>query len=192
MGLISVSNKSTTKAVFLDRDGTLNIDHGYVYRTDDLELTQKAIEALGLLRDAGFKLIVVTNQSGVARGMFTESDVTRFHDELSRILAGSDVVIEGFYYCPHLPDGTIPEYACTCNCRKPGSELFLQASREHDVDIGKSYAIGDRMRDVSPIIELGGRGVLIDPPTHRPIDSSGLGVTPSIYEAAQLIISANG
>lgn len=185
-----MSSKSTTKAVFLDRDGTLNIDHGYVYRIDDLELMPRAVEALACLQDAGLKLIVVTNQSGVARAMFAESDVIRFHDELSRIFTGFGVGIDGFYYCPHHPEGAVTEYAVACNCRKPGSELFVRAAREHDIDIGRSFAIGDRMRDVSPIIELGGRGVLIDPDKETPIDSSGLGVMPGIYEAAQVILAA--
>jgi D-glycero-D-manno-heptose 1,7-bisphosphate phosphatase len=184
-----MSSTGLTKAVFLDRDGTLNVDHGYVYRPDDLELIPRAVEALVVLQDAGFKLIVVTNQSGVARGMFTESDVAKFHDELTGVFAKSNVILDGFYFCPHHPEGEIQEYTFACTCRKPGSELFIRAAGEHDIDIGKSYAIGDRMRDVSPVIEIGGRGVLIDPAVHRPMDSSGFGVAPSLYEASRLVLS---
>lgn len=179
----------TTKAVFLDRDGTLNIDHGYVYRTEDLELVPRAVESLTELKAAGFKLIVVTNQSGVARGMYMESDVDRFHNELGRVFAGSAVELDGFYFCPHHPEGKINEYAISCTCRKPGSDLFVRASQDHGVDIQNSYGIGDRMRDVSPVIELGGRGVLIDSGTYAPIDSSGLGKARSLYEAVQLVLA---
>lgn len=191
-GLNIMSEIGSARAVFLDRDGTLNVDYGYVYQIEQLDFVPQAALALTDLQNRGFKLIVVTNQSGVARGMYTESEVLRFHDEVSERLGRSGVEITAFYYCPHLPDATESRYAIACECRKPQTGLFIHAAADHGIDLSSSYAIGDRMRDVLPLIELGGRGVLIDPGLNAPVDQPGLEVVGSLYDAAQLIISMAG
>jgi D-glycero-D-manno-heptose 1,7-bisphosphate phosphatase len=129
------------KTIFLDRDGTLNVDVGYLSRVEDLELFPFTREALELLKAAGFKLAVVTNQSGIGRGFYDEETLDAIHAELQRQVGG---IIDAFYFCPHLPD-------VGCECRKPKLKMIEDADRELGVDFPKSWMIGDKVLD----IELG-------------------------------------
>ena len=149
------------RGVFLDRDGTINVDRGYTYSRDGLEFQPGAVEGLRLLREAGFTLVVITNQSGVARGLYSEADVHAFHDEMNRRLSCRDARIDRFYYCPHHLEAVVPRYRIRCACRKPGNALFLQAINDLDVDPLASYAIGDKVSDLIPAVELGATGVLL-------------------------------
>lgn len=146
------------KAVFLDRDGTLNVDVAYLYEIEKFQWIPGAKEALKFLVDNGYTLFVVTNQSGVARGYFPEEKVHELHAFIQNELAEVGVKIEKFYYCPHLPDGPIAKYAIECECRKPKPGMILQACQEYDIDKSQSFLIGDGKRDVEAAEAAGIRG----------------------------------
>lgn len=143
------------KAFLLDRDGTINVDTGYVGDPQKLVLLPGAAEAIRLMNDAGYQVIVISNQSGVARGYFGIEDVEAVNCRLNELLKERGAHIDAFYYCPHLADGTVPQYAIACNCRKPQSAMFEQAIRDFDLDIRLCYACGDKARDVSAPEKLG-------------------------------------
>lgn len=135
-------------AVFFDRDGVLNSDKGYLYRAEDFEWMPGAAEAVRYLNGRGYLVFVVTNQSGVARGYYSEEDVVRLHGWMNAELAKFGAHIDAFYYCPHLPDGSVEAYRCACECRKPLPGLILQAFGEWNVDKDRSFLVGDRLSDV--------------------------------------------
>lgn len=149
------------KAIFLDRDGTINIDRDYLYRIRDFEFITGVPEALKLLQDAGYKLIIITNQSGIARGFYTESDYETLNDWMLNTLCDTyGVEITASYYCPHLPpessglkiksvEKELEKYRVNCSCRKPGTALFERAIAEHNIEPNGSYAIGDMLRDLT-------------------------------------------
>ena len=143
------------KAFLLDRDGTINIDTGYVGDPDKLELLPGAAEAIKMMNDEGYLVIVVSNQSGVARGYFTVQDVEKVNNRLDEMLKEKGAHIDGFYYCPHLPDGAVKEYALECECRKPKLGLFKQAIKDFELDPKLCYACGDKPRDVEGLETLG-------------------------------------
>lgn len=135
------------KAVFLDRDGTINVDKHYLYRIEDFEFLHGVIEGLKLLQDAGYLLIIVTNQSGIGRGYYTEKEYQRLMTWLINELWKKGVKISASYFCPHLPNAQDKRYKINCDCRKPQLGLFQRAIVEHNVDLSHSWAIGDRLRD---------------------------------------------
>ncbi len=149
-------------AAFLDRDGVLNVDHGYVHAIDRLEWITGARRAVRLLNDAGYLVFVITNQSGVARGFYDEAAVLAFHAHMQEALAAEGARIDAFYYCPHHPDGTVREFATKCVCRKPGTGLLERAAREWPVDIGRSFMIGDKDADMAAAAAFNIRGVKYD------------------------------
>jgi D-glycero-D-manno-heptose 1,7-bisphosphate phosphatase len=149
-------------AAFLDRDGVLNVDRGYVHRPDQLEWVEGAPEAVRLLNEAGYAVIVVSNQSGVARGYFDEAAVKAFHAHIAQELARRGARVDAFYYCPHHPDGTITDYAVRCSCRKPGTGMLEQAARDFPVDLRRSFLIGDKDIDMQAAAAFGIKGVLFD------------------------------
>ncbi|HYB74027.1 MAG TPA: lipopolysaccharide heptosyltransferase II [Candidatus Sulfotelmatobacter sp.] len=141
--------------VFLDRDGTVNEEAGYLRDPADLKLIPGAVEALGLLRGRGFALVVVSNQAGVARGLMTEADVAAVNAGLARQLAGHGTAPDAFYFCPHHADHGAPPYRRACTCRKPGAGMLLQAAREHGLDLTRAVLIGDHWTDVQAARRLG-------------------------------------
>lgn len=149
------------RAVFLDRDGTINTEEDFLSDPSKLRFEEGAVEGLRALSEAGFALVVVSNQSGVARGLFSEDDVKRVHKRLEEMLVARDVRVEGFYYCPHYPDGSVPRYAIRCDCRKPAPGLFLHAARDLGIDLGASYTVGDRARDLEAGRRAGTKSVLV-------------------------------
>lgn len=149
-------------AAFLDRDGVLNVDHGYVHAADRLEWIAGAPEAVRLLNEAGYHVIVITNQSGVARGYYDEAAVRKFHAHMQRELAAYGARIDAFYYCPHLPDGTVKEFAVHCLCRKPGTGMLEQAAREWPIDLGGSFFVGDKDADMEAAAAFNIRGIKFD------------------------------
>ncbi len=151
------------RAVFLDRDGTICRDLNYLSDPDRVELLAGAAPALRRLQAEGFLLIVVTNQSGIARGYLTESTLAGIHDRLRAVLNDHGVRITAFYYCPHLPDGILPEFRQTCSCRKPEPGLLLQAAREHGVDLDRSFMVGDKPSDIQAGKRAGCRALLLHP-----------------------------
>jgi D-glycero-D-manno-heptose 1,7-bisphosphate phosphatase len=147
-------------AVFFDRDGVLNSDKGYIYRAVDFEWMPGAIEAVRDLNSRGFLVLVVTNQSGVARGYYSEADVAELHGWMNAELAKFEAHIDAFYYCPHLPDGSVEEYRRPCRCRKPLPGLILQAFDEWNIDQERSFLVGDKASDIQAAEAAGVRGFI--------------------------------
>ena len=148
------------KAAFFDRDGVLNVDKSYLYKIEDLEWIDGAKEALAYLTQQGYTVFVVTNQSGIARGYYTVDDMNKLHEFMAQQVAAAGGKIEKFYYCPHLPEGKIAEYAVECNCRKPKPGLILRAFEEYDIDKDAAFLIGDKPRDVESAEAAGIKGYL--------------------------------
>lgn len=149
------------RAVFLDRDGTLLEEAGYINRLERLEFYPFSRDAVRLLNRGGFSVIVVTNQAGVARGYTDEAFVRRAHAYLDDQIRASGGTVDAYYYCPHHPDASVHEYRRTCDCRKPAPGMFLQAAREHDIDLARSFAIGDRWHDVEAAGRAGVTAILV-------------------------------
>lgn len=149
------------KAIFLDRDGTINIDKGYLYKIEDFEYIPGVIEGLRMLQDAGYLLIVITNQSGIARGYYSEEDFLELNEWMLSDLKKKGINITKVYYCPHHPSGKIEEYKVDCNCRKPKLGMYEEAIEEFDIDVSSSYAIGDKIRDSLICEKYDCRGYLI-------------------------------
>jgi D-glycero-D-manno-heptose 1,7-bisphosphate phosphatase len=147
--------------VFLDRDGTLIEEAGYINRIESLRLFPWSLDAVRLLNRAGFRVIVVTNQAGVARGYFDETFVRRAHEHLADRIRAAGGEVDAFYHCPHHPDAQVAEYRRACECRKPAPGMFLQAARDHKLDLSRSYAVGDRWHDVQAAQAAGATAVLV-------------------------------
>lgn len=148
-------------AIFLDRDGTLNEDVGYLDRLERLTLFPWSLDAVRLLRRAGFAVVVVTNQGGVARGFLSESFVEEVRRVIDRRLAAIGERLDGHYCCPHEPHAPVAAYSRQCDCRKPLPGLLRRAARDLDLDIGRSVVIGDKWSDVRMARAAGARGVLV-------------------------------
>jgi D-glycero-D-manno-heptose 1,7-bisphosphate phosphatase len=148
-------------AVFLDRDGTINEEVGYLDRLDKLHLIPGAAEAIRLINQSGMKAVVVTNQSGVARGMFDEAFVDEVHRQLRKMLREEGASLDGFYFCPHHPLEGRGSYLRVCDCRKPAPGLLLRAADELCLDPERSYMIGDTLKDIEAASRIGARGVLV-------------------------------
>jgi histidinol-phosphate phosphatase family protein len=156
-----VVTSRSTRAVFLDRDGTLIEDVGYLERVDRVVLYPWSIDAIRLLNRAGLRVVVTTNQAGVARGYFTEALVEDVHRHIDSRIAQGGARIEAYYYCPHHPEGRVEAYRRTCDCRKPGRGLIDRAARDLGIDPAQSFVIGDRWLDIELARTVGARGVLV-------------------------------
>jgi D-glycero-D-manno-heptose 1,7-bisphosphate phosphatase len=148
-------------AVFLDRDGTINEEVGYLDSLAKLKLYDNTAEALRLINESGMKAIVITNQSGVARGYFTEKFVRDVHAHIQKILREKGAFIDAFYYCPHHPTEGIPLYRQTCTCRKPEAGMVIQASDRLNIDLKHSYIVGDMLKDIQIAGRVGAKGILV-------------------------------
>ncbi len=148
-------------AVFLDRDGTLNRDVGFTHRVEDLQLLDQAIAGLQRMAALGFRLFITTNQSGIARGYFSEVDMHAFNRALCQQLRAAGVVIEAIYYCPSHPTGSVEAYRFDSPLRKPRPGMILQAADEHSLDLSASFAIGDKKSDVLAGQAAGCRTILV-------------------------------
>lgn len=149
-------------AAFLDRDGVLNVDHGYVHAVDRLDWIEGAPQAVRLLNEAGYHVFVVTNQSGIARGIYDEAHVMALHAHMQGVLKAQGAHIDAFYYCPHHPEGTVKAFATECLCRKPGTGLLEQAAREWPIVRDGSFLIGDRDGDMEAAAAFKISGVRFD------------------------------
>lgn len=149
-------------AAFLDRDGVLNVDHGYTHQPEQLEWIDGAPEAVRLLNEAGYFVFVVTNQSGIARGYFDEDAVKSFHGHMQKTLAAFGAHVDAFYYCPHHPNGTVRSLAIRCRCRKPGPGMLEQAAEEWPIDLSTSFMIGDKDEDIAAASAFKIRGIKFD------------------------------
>jgi D-glycero-D-manno-heptose 1,7-bisphosphate phosphatase len=136
------------KAAFIDRDGVINEERNYVHRISDFVLLPGVIEGLSLLRDAGFLLIVVTNQAGIARGYYTEAEMDHLHDHLLEMLAEQNISLDAIYFCPHHPQGSIKALAIDCDCRKPSPGMLLRAAKDFNLNLAKCTMIGDKLSDI--------------------------------------------
>ena len=167
------------KAVFLDRDGTIARDVHYCRRVEDFELLPTIPEAIKLLNANNFKVIVITNQSGIARGYFTEETLARIHKKMEEELAEYGSCLDAIYYCPHHPDDG-------CECRKPKTALFLQAAKDFDINLSHSFVVGDMQMDIDAGRVLDCQTVLV---TTGPKGGSAL-IDPSDYTAGSLLEAA--
>lgn len=149
-------------AAFLDRDGVLNVDHGYVHAIDRLDWIDGAPQAVRLLNEAGYHVFVVTNQSGIARGLYDEAAVAAFHAHMQDVFKAAGAHVDAFYVCPHHPQGTVAPFAVECPCRKPGIGMLEQAAREWPVQTAGSFLIGDRDGDMQAAAAFGIRGIRFD------------------------------
>ena len=150
------------QALFLDRDGTLVHPGRYPSRPEDLHLYDGIGPELRVLQKAGFRLVIITNQAGIARGYFTEADLRRMHAHLTSELAFLGVHLDGIYYCPHHIDGVIPELAIHCDCRKPQPGMLLQAAADLEIDLQNSWFVGDILDDIEAGNRAGCRTILVD------------------------------
>lgn len=157
----SLDTRKASAAIFIDRDGTINEDLGYISKPDDLIIYPWVAEAVRLINEAGLKTIVVTNQSGVARGMYTEDDLRLIHTRMISELHKQSARIDGVYYCPHHPDYGDERYRRECECRKPNPGMLRAAAREHTIDIARSFVIGDKASDINMASNAGARGALV-------------------------------
>jgi D-glycero-D-manno-heptose 1,7-bisphosphate phosphatase len=157
----AIRNPQCSRAVFIDRDGTLNEDIGYVSEPDELHLYPWAAEAVRLINAAGLLAIVITNQSGIARGMYTEETLGEIHTRMIEELAREGARIDAVYYCPHHPGVGNERYGIACRCRKPGTGMLDRAAGEHRIDLSRSFVIGDKASDVKLAEGAGARSALV-------------------------------
>jgi len=170
----------TNRAVFLDRDGTMAIDVHYCRRPEDFHLFPETAKAIMILKAQGFKVIVITNQSGIGRGYFTEQTLAEIHRKMTDDLAKENVTIDAIYYCPHHPDDN-------CDCRKPRPALILRAAKDFDIDLRRSYMVGDMPLDINLGKAAGCRTVLVaNHITDKSLKPDA--VAGDIYQAAQTIL----
>ena len=148
-------------AVFLDRDGTMIEDVGYLDRLDRVVWFPWTVDAIRALNRAGLPVVVITNQSGIARGFFTESFVDETHRHMTAYLAAGGARVDAYYYCPHHASGTVAGYARRCDCRKPGRGLVDRAVRDLNLNPARSFVVGDKWLDVELGGRIGGRGILV-------------------------------
>jgi len=141
-------------AVFLDRDGTINREVSYLHRIQDFAFEENACQGIRRMKEKGYQIIIVTNQSGIGRGIYTQKDVEILHAYMKEELKKKGVTVDGIYLCPHTPEEN-------CNCRKPGTALYEQAAREHRINLALSWMVGDRLRDIEAAKKLGSRGALV-------------------------------
>lgn len=183
------------RAVFLDRDGTLIERYDYLVDEKQVVLLPRTVQALRMLQQRGFLLVVVTNQSAVARGLLTEKQLHVIHRRLEALLNEQGVTLEGVYYCPYHPEGSVEQYRRESDLRKPGPGMLLQAARELDIDLSRSWMVGDDHRDILAGKAAGCRTILIDPPgSPWPLvgDSNPTHRVVNIQEAANCILHHRG
>lgn len=169
-------------AIFLDRDGTINFDHGYVHEIDNFHFIDGVIDACRELKKMGFALVMVTNQSGIARGKFSEDQFMYLTEWMDWSLADRGVDLDGIYYCPHHPQGTVEEFRQTCDCRKPHPGMLISARDYLHIDMAASYMVGDKIEDMQAALaaEVGTK-VLV---------RTGKPVTPEAESAADWVLNS--
>ncbi len=187
-----------TKAIFLDRDGTLNVDVGYLHKLADLELFPWTVDALRLLKRAGFELIIVTNQSGLAQGLIAPGFVESCHDEMRRRLQAGGADLDALYYCPHHPRGTVEGLGIDCRCRKPAPGMIEDAVRDRGIDPAASWVIGDKWLDVNLGLAVGARSILVrtgwgvEQEQKRPAGQQVEAVCDNLMAAVSVILASPG
>ena len=176
------------RAVFLDRDGTINVDKGFVHDKEHWEYLDGALNGLKKISEFGYLLIIITNQSGIARGYYSEEEYLLFEKWYLDDLRKNGINIQKVYYCPHLPDAVVSKYAVSCNCRKPKTGLFWQAQREFGLELNRCFAIGDNERDLAITLESDVRGIMISDSTKGPFwGERNYEVCSNLNDAAEII-----
>ena len=145
----------------MDRDGTVNEQMGYINHLDRFVLLPEVGKAIRLLNKAGYLAIIVSNQSGVARGYFPIDLVHRVHEKMKDLIKEDGAILDGIYFCPHYPNGKVPPYGMTCDCRKPRTGLIGEACKSFDIDMENSYVVGDRCTDIEMAHEAGLKGIMV-------------------------------
>lgn len=181
------------RTVFLDRDGTINVEKNYLFRKEDFEFIDSVPQAIARLKQNGYQVIVVSNQAGVARGYYTEEDVQKLHYYINEELRKWNAFIDAFYYCPHHPEAGIGKYKVECQCRKPQIGLFQKACKDFSVDKNHSWMIGDNRGDIeagkqfglSTIMVRTGYGAELEQKGYRAYDY----ISDNLYTAVDLILS---
>lgn len=183
------------RAIFIDKDGTLIRDIPYNIKPDLLQFTKGAVEALKHFRAMGFLLIIISNQSGVARGYFSETDLENLKGKVNEMLKAQDVELDAFFCCPHHPEGTVPPFDIECECRKPKPGLILQAAADFNIDLSGSWMIGDILNDVEAGNRAGCRTILFNNGNETEWEFSTnripTAVVASFQEAVNVIIHQN-
>jgi len=156
-----MKSEGKNRAIFIDRDGTVNEEAGYLNHIDRFRILPRSIEAVRLINHSSFKAVLITNQAGVAKGYFPEELVIKVHEKLKALLEEEGGHLDGIYYCPHHPEGTVEKYRIKCSCRKPEPGLLLNAASDLDIDLTHSYLIGDKISDVQLARRVGARGILV-------------------------------
>ena len=149
------------KAVLLDRDGTINLDKDYVYKIEDWEFIPRSVEGLKMLFDAGYKLVFVTNQSGIGRGYYKEEDMEKLHKYVLTCLKEKGIEVAGIYFCPHHPAAGKGKYKMKCACRKPGTLMAEKAIKDLSIDVSQSFCIGDKTGDIKMGKDTGFKTILV-------------------------------
>ena len=181
----------TQPAVFLDRDGTMIEDTGYVGRIAGVRWFPYTVDAIRLLNRAGYLVCVTTNQAGVARGYYSEADVQSLHDAMARTLAAGGASVDGWFYCPHHPKADVDAYRRTCECRKPEPGLVRQAAARFPIDLERSFVIGDKLLDVACAARVGARGVLVRTGHGAEVERAHGTVPDAAYVAADLMAAVS-
>jgi len=183
-------NRVKTPALFLDRDGVINEEKEYVYRREDFKFLTGVFDACRQAHALGYKLIVVTNQSGIARGLYSEEDFHTLTEWMLHRFSREHILIDGVYFCPHHPTEGTGKYRKTCRCRKPLPGLIEQAADEHDIDLASSALVGDKIRDIEAGINAGvGKNILVNPGRQTDSNSgiSTVSVVPNLAGAVKCL-----
>ncbi|MFH1307843.1 MAG: D-glycero-beta-D-manno-heptose 1,7-bisphosphate 7-phosphatase [archaeon] len=173
-----------SKAVFLDRDGVINEDKGYVHKIEDFRVFPGVFEALKKLKQSDFKLVIVTNQSGIGRGYYSEQDYLELTEQIIKIFKQQDIEFDDILYCPHSPDEN-------CDCRKPSPKLFLDAIKKFNLVPDNCWIIGDKFSDVKPAEKIGCKSILIKSSYTEKLTDNNLLTAKDLYEAVEIILSKN-
>lgn len=150
------------KAIFLDRDGTLNYEKNYLYKKEDFEFIPGILDAIRLWNDLQYLVIIVTNQAGVARGYYSENDVRVLHEYVDSLLKDLGLHIDAYYYCPHHPTEGLGKYRIDCDCRKPKPGMIMQAIKDFDIDVKKSFLFGDKESDIAAGLSVGIKSFIVN------------------------------
>ncbi|MFH1500723.1 MAG: HAD family hydrolase [archaeon] len=169
------------KAVFLDRDGVINEDRGYVHKTEDFKILPRVFEALKKIKKAGYRLIIITNQSGIGLGYYSEQDYLKITENMVQVFKKQNIEFDDILYCPHDPDKN-------CDCRKPSTKLFLDSIKKFSLSPEKCWIVGDKLTDIKPAEKLGCKAVLIE---SRYTEKLSIQKTKDLYESVKVILQEN-
>ena len=175
------------KALFLDRDGVINVDHGYTYKISDLKILEGVVEGLQAIANLNYKIFIITNQSGIARGLFEEADLHNFMGHLLAIFSQNSINISDYFFCPHHTEGTIPAYRKKCSCRKPEPGMLHDAQKKYNLDLSQSILIGDKETDIMAGLNAGlAKNILIGQPGVS-TGSKATNIVRNLIEASAII-----